>query len=106
MALGCNAELAWLIGILHNIGRFEQIRAVHSYDDSNGIDHGDYGESLLFEEGKIREFIADDSADEIIRNSVKYHNKYELPDGLSNKELVYCNIIRDADKADRSGRRC
>ena len=99
-ALGCNAELAWLIGILHDIGRFEQIRVVHGYDDSKGIDHGDYGECLLFEEGKIREFIADDSADEIIRKAVKYHNKYGLPDGLSNKELVYCNIIRDADKID------
>jgi hypothetical protein len=55
---------------------------------------------LLFGEGKIRAFIADDSADEIIRKAVKYHNKYGLPDGLSNKELVYCNIIRDADKID------
>ena len=36
----------------------------------------------------------------IIRKAVKYHNKYGLPDGLSNKELVYCNIIRDADKID------
>lgn len=99
-ALGCNAELAWLIGVLHDIGRFEQIRVVHGYDDSKGIDHGDYGESLLFGEGKIRAFIADDSDDEIIRKAVKYHNKYGLPDGLSNKELVYCNIIRDADKID------
>jgi putative nucleotidyltransferase with HDIG domain len=99
-ALECNAELAWLIGVLHDIGRFEQIRVVHGYDDSKGIDHGDYGESLLFGEGKIRAFIADDSADEIIRKAVKYHNKYGLPDGLSNKELIYCNIIRDADKID------
>ena len=100
MALGGNSELAWLIGVLHDIGRFEQIRVVHGYDDSKGIDHGDYGECLLFEEGKIREFITDDSADEIIRKAVKYHNKYGLPDGLSNKELIYCNIIRDADKID------
>ena len=56
--LGCNAELAWLIGVLHDIGRFEQIRVVHGYDDSKGIDHGDYGESLLFEEGIIRELSA------------------------------------------------
>ena len=98
--LGCNTELAWLIGVLHDIGRFEQIRVVHGYDDSKGIDHGDYGESLLFEEGIIREFISDESADEIIRKAVKYHNKYELPDSLTGEEQLYCNIIRDADKID------
>ena len=99
-ALGCNAELAWLIGVLHDIGRFEQIRVVHGYDDSKGIDHGDYGESLLFREGIIRDFISDESADEIIRKAVKYHNKYELPNSLTGEELLYCNIIRDADKID------
>ena len=99
-ALGCNADLAWLIGVLHDIGRFEQIRVVHGYDDSKGIDHGDYGESLLFEEGIISEFISVESAYEIIRKAVKYHNKYELPNSLTGEELLYCTIIRDADKID------
>lgn len=99
-ALRCNSELAWLIGVLHDIGRFEQIRVVHGYDDSKGIDHGDYGEHLLFEEGMIREFISEESADGIIRKAVKYHNKYELPNSISGVELLYCNVIRDADKID------
>ena len=99
-AMGCNSELAWLIGILHDIGRFEQIRVVHGYDDSKGIDHGDYGKHLLFEDGKIREFLSDESADEIISKAVKYHNKYELPSSISGEELLYCNVIRDADKID------
>ncbi len=99
-ALGCNADLAWLIGVLHDIGRFEQIRRIHGYDDSRGLDHGDYGAKVLFEEGLIRQFTSDDTADEIIRKAVRYHNKYELPPDLGGEELLYCQLIRDADKID------
>ncbi len=99
-ALSVDENLAFLIGVLHDIGRFEQIRVVHGYDDSKGIDHGDYGANLLLEQHLLREFIADTTEDELIRKAVKYHNKYELPDGLSQMERVYCQIIRDADKID------
>ena len=83
-SLAADAPLAWLIGVLHDIGRFEQIRVVHGYDDNLGLDHGDYGAKLLFEDGWIRRFLPDPSADEIIRKAVQYHNKYALP--LSKKK--------------------
>ena len=36
---------------------------------------------------------------QIIKDAIKYHNKYEI--GNVNKEsLIYCQIIRDADKLD------
>ena len=30
-SLAADAPLAWLIGVLHDIGRFEQIRVIHGY---------------------------------------------------------------------------
>ena len=99
-SLAADADLAWLIGVLHDIGRFEQIRVVHGYDDSLGLDHGDYGAKLLFEDGWIRRFLPDPSADEIIRKAVRYHNKYALPPSLSPEELLYAQVVRDADKID------
>lgn len=99
-ALSVDEDLAFLIGVLHDIGRFEQIRVVHGYDDSKGIDHGDYGANLLLEQHLLRRFITDTTEDELIRKAVKYHNKYELPDELSQRERIYCQIVRDADKID------
>ena len=47
-------ELAELIGLLHDIGRFEQIRIYHTFVDKDSINHGEYGVKVLFEDGLIR----------------------------------------------------
>ena len=99
-ALSADTDLAWLIGMLHDIGRFEQIRVVHGYDDHKWLDHGDYGTKTLFEEGLIRDFTDWTDADDVIRKAVRWHNKYALPDDLSKEERLYCQIVRDADKLD------
>ena len=50
------ALLAELISLLHDIGRFEQIRRYDTFRDIDSIDHADLGVEILFKEGKIREF--------------------------------------------------
>jgi len=100
--MGLNDEekdLARLIGYLHDIGRFEQVTTTNSFKDSI-TDHADNGVRLLFDEGLIRNFIEDDNYDEIIKKAVKNHNKFEIIDAVSDKERLFCNIIRDADKID------
>ena len=42
-------ELAKIIGLLHDIGRFEQLKEYNSFSDDN-IDHGDYGADYLNKE--------------------------------------------------------
>ena len=63
-------ELAELIGLLHDIGRFEQVRLYHTFVDKDSINHGEYGAKILFE------------------------------DGLTEREILHAKIIRDADKTD------
>ena len=93
-------ELATLIGLLHDIGRFEQLRIYDSFNDRETIDHGDLGVKILFEDGLIRNFIEDDKYDNIIYKSIKNHNKFKMEKGLNSEELLHTKIIRDADKTD------
>ena len=53
--------LAELIGLLHDIGRFEQIKNYHTFLDKESIDHAEYGNKILFEDDLIRNFITEDN---------------------------------------------
>lgn len=92
--------LAELIGLLHDIGRFEQVRIYNTFRDIDSIDHANLGVKILFEDGLIREFIEDTKYDNIIYKAIKNHNKFKIEDGLSVEELLQAKIIRDADKTD------
>lgn len=93
-------ELAELIGLLHDIGRFEQVKRYHTFIDRDSINHGEYGVKLLFEDGLIREFIKDDQYDRIIKLAILNHNKSDIEKGLTERENLHAKIIRDADKTD------
>lgn len=93
-------KLAELIGLLHDIGRFEQIRVYNTFYDRDSINHGEYGVKILFEDGLIRDFIKEDCYDEIIKKAILNHNKPRIEDGLTDRELIHSKIIRDADKLD------
>jgi len=91
-------ELATLIGLLHDIARFEQYTKFETFNDLMSIDHADYGVEILNKD--IRKYIEQDKYDEIIKKAIKNHNKYAIEEGLSEKELLFAKIIRDADKLD------
>lgn len=92
--------LAELIGLVHDIGRFEQVRIYGSFADETTVDHADKGVEVLFEEGQIRNFVEENQYDKIIEKAVKNHNKFKIEDGMTDKEILHCKIIRDADKLD------
>ena len=70
---GEDVELAELIGLLHDIGRFEQIRRFHSFEPGT-MDHAVFGAELLFGEEKlIRRFVEDDKFDELIDAAIRKH---------------------------------
>ncbi len=95
-----DVKLAELIGMLHDIGRFEQLRVYNTYNDRESINHGEYGAKILFEDGLIKNFIEDRSYDRIIYLAVINHNRDNIEEGLNDRELLHCKIIRDADKWD------
>ena len=91
-------ELATLIGLLHDIARFEQYKQYQTFKDSQSFDHGDY--ALIILEKDIRKYIETSKYDEIIKKAIINHNKYKIGEGLNEKELLFAKIIRDADKLD------
>lgn len=64
-------DIAWLIGMLHDIGRFEQLRKYGTFSDASSIDHAHYAIKILFDDGEIAGYIRN-NAD--IYNFVKYGN--------------------------------
>ena len=93
-------DLATLIGLLHDIARFEQRKRYGTYFDKKSIDHGDFAIELLEENNFIRNFIEDDKYDKIIKVAIKNHNKYEIEQLDDEEELLQSKIIKDADKID------
>ena len=84
-------ELVRVCALLHDIARFEQYANYESFDDSKSFDHGDKGAEILIENG---------ITNEIVLNTVKYHNKLEIPKNLDSRNKKFLKIIRDADKVD------
>lgn len=93
-------EIAKIIGLLHDIGHFETIQIKDILKEDRKIDHGDYGVEILQKDNYIRRFIDQDKYDNIIFKAIKNHNKFKIEEGLSEEELLYAKIIRDADKLD------
>lgn len=95
-----DTDIAYLMGLLHDIGRFEQVKRYGTFNDSKSINHAKLSAEILFEDNMIRKFIEDDREDELIKIAIELHNVYILPENLSKRTLDFCNILRDADKID------
>ena len=95
-----DAALAWFIGMLHDIGRFEQIKRYDTFSDAASVDHAMLGADILFQEGKIRDYIDDDKEDGLIETAIRQHSLYRIDENLSECTKLFCNILRDADKID------
>ncbi len=96
-----DVKLAELIGIFHDIGRFEQVRRFNTFVDRDSINHGEYGVKVLFEDGLIEKFDIDEKYYRVIRLAVLNHNRKAIEDdGMTENEMLHCKIIRDSDKLD------
>ena len=104
-------DFAWFLGLLHDIGRFEQVRRYGTFSDAKSIDHAELGADLLFRDGLLDNFIKGCEASELSRwisgrwreiaeRAIRLHNKLALPEGLDDTMRTYCELLRDADKAD------
>lgn len=94
-----DCELARLIGLLHDIGRFEQLKCYNSFEPGT-MDHAAFGVRILFEERLIRRFVEENKWDEIIKTAIGHHSDYCLKGITNERELMHAQIIRDADKLD------
>ena len=95
-----DVQLAKVIGLLHDIGRFEQIKRFDSFEPGT-MEHAVYGAQLLFgPEKMIRRFVKDDRFDSLICTAIEKHSDFKLEEITDERTLLHAKLIRDADKLD------
>ena len=95
-----DTELARVIALLHDIGRFEQLKRYQSFEPYT-MDHAAYGVEVLFgREGKIRNFVERRDWNPVIRTAIARHSDFALGEITEPRVLLHAKLIRDADKLD------
>ena len=98
---GTNTDLTWLSGMLHDVGRFEQVRRYNTFADAKSVDHAQFGADLLFADGLIDSFGPyDENYKSLLETVIRNHNRFRIDEGLTYEYKTYCQILRDADKID------
>ena len=93
-------ELAEIIGLLHDIGRFEQVKRYDTFQDRLSVDHANLGVEILKENNFLKVFCEDEKYHDIILTAIQNHNKFKIDSLLKGETLLQSKIIRDADKID------
>ena len=96
-------DAAWLTGMLHDVGRFEQIKRYGTFSDAQSVDHANFGADLLFKDGLIDTYVDDfyeDKYGAIVETAIRNHSAFRIDESLDEYTVMFCNIIRDADKVD------
>lgn len=71
-----DVDLAWLSGILHDVGRFEQLRRYNTFIDAQSVSHAALSVAVLFDEGRIRDYLDDAGADALLRTAMEWHSAF------------------------------
>lgn len=91
-------EMAEATGWLHDAGRFTQYSEYKTLQDRLSFDHGERAYEILSALNAVQHMPEDQRL--CLLQSVRHHNKKEIPEGLRDEELAYLHLIRDADKLD------
>ena len=62
-------DLAWLSGMLHDVGRFEQLRRYNTFSDAQSIDHARFAVELLYDDGLIADYVPEISTTELVADA-------------------------------------
>lgn len=94
-----DTKLAFFLALFHDLGRFREVVRQNTFDNL-AFDHGAYSNKVLFNDNFISNFDINDSEYLLIRKAIYFHNKKDLPNNLTNREKLFCELIRDADRID------
>ena len=86
------------IALLHDVGRFEQFVKYRTYNDPRSVNHCLLGLDVLNRTKVLEDLEADQR--QLIEKTIEYHGMRELPKDLDGQCLLFCKLLRDADKVD------
>ena len=93
-----DCDLAVLIALLHDVGRFEELKIRRTFN-SAAFDHASHGVKML-REGLLREFVDTEEYDDVILDAISVHSLYSVPDIADEKTRRHALVLRDSDKLD------
>ena len=82
--------------LLHDTGRYEQLRRYNTFRDSDSVDHAVFSHDIVVEKG----WLDGDPRREAILTAVLVHNRRDVPDDLDPLTEAAVHTVRDADKLD------
>lgn len=85
-------EDALITALLHDTGRYEQLKIYNTFRDADSVDHAVFSHKIVSEKGWV--------TDKAILDAILFHNRREIPDGLDERTFLLSHIVRDADKLD------
>lgn len=90
--------LAETAALFHDVGRFPQYAKYRTFLDSISVNHGRLGADVLGEKKILSPIPVDER--ELIINTVRFHNAFEIPHLKDQQKIFFLRLIRDADKID------
>lgn len=93
-----DTELAEIMGLFHDVGRFRQFTLYQTFNDAKSEDHADLGIKVLKELPFMQKLAAEDA--ELVLFAIQNHNKKLIAPTGNKRCLLFARLLRDADKLD------
>jgi len=90
--------LAEAAGLLHDVGRFPQLRRYGTLYDALSANHGELGWKEI-SKSEIPGMLGDGERDALL-DAVLHHNQLKAPSGMPELSSRILGVVRDADKLD------
>lgn len=100
-ALKVDSEIALIskiVALLHDIGRFYQFQRYSTFADNKSVNHAHLAIEIIDKHALLSGLPSNQS--NLIKTAINFHNVQKLPSELTERERIFCNLIRDADKID------
>ncbi len=91
-------NLAEIIALFHDLGRFEQFKKYSTFNDSISENHSLLAVNILREFDVLKDLKS--SEQDFIFRCILNHNRYKISEPDSEKAIFFSKLIRDADKID------
>ena len=93
-----DTELAEIIGLFHDVGRFRQYSIYKTFNDADSEDHANLALKVIDELEFFKELSAPDY--ELVKFAIQNHNKKTVAPTDDERKILFAKLIRDADKLD------
>ncbi|MBQ7199068.1 MAG: HD domain-containing protein [Selenomonadaceae bacterium] len=93
-----DVQLAEIIGLFHDVGRFYQYQKYKTFNDAHSEDHANLALKVIDQLDFFNELDKTDL--DVMKFAIKNHNKKTIEPIDDERKILFAKILRDADKLD------